>query len=74
MKNFGVYWLDKNYQRRGESEAKNEILVVDYSHGCFKHRVTSISPDAAINTVEAVRKGDINGFITLLKRDGFREI
>ena len=74
MRNFGVYWMDKNWQKRGDSEAKNETLVVDYSHGYFKHRVTSISPDDAINAVEVVRKGDIEGFITLLKRDGFREI
>ena len=47
LQNFGFYWLDKNYQRRGESEAKNEILVVDSTHNCFKHRVTSISPNKA---------------------------
>lgn len=74
LQNFGFYWLDKNYRRRGESEAKNEILVVDSSHNCFKHRVTSISPDDAKNTVEVVRKSDINNFITYLKKQGYREI
>ena len=74
LQNFGFYWLDKNYQRRGESEAKNEILVVDSTHNCFKHRVTSISPNDAKNTVEVVRKSDIKNFITYLKKQGYREI
>ena len=74
LQNFGFYWLDKNYQRRGESEAKNETLVVDSTHNCFKHRVTSISPNDAKNTVEVVRKSDIKNFITYLKKQGYREI
>ena len=74
LQNFGFYWLDKNWQRRGDSEAKNEILVVDSTHNCFKHRVTSISPNDAKNTVEVVRKSDIKNFITYLKKQGYREI
>lgn len=74
MDNFGLYWLDKNYRRRGDGEAKNETLVIDTSHRCFKHRVTYIIPNDAKGAVEVVRKSDIKDFMTFLKEQGFREI
>ena len=71
--NFGFYWLDKNWQKRGDAP-KHELLIVEPSRNCFMHQVTDIIPTNWMGAVEVVRKSDIKDFMTFLKGRDFREV
>lgn len=68
-----LYWLDKNWQKNGKSEARNVHLYVDMQSRVFGYSV-NFGCNHGATSVEVVRKSDIDAYAKTLERMGFKKM
>ena len=67
-----LYCKDKNWKQRGEG--KNVHLIVYYNLKKFRYIINTKAEGMISNSVQVLRKGDIEEYVKDLEAEGFSRI
>ena len=69
---FSLHWLDKNW--RGRGYANHRHLIIDTDNRVYRFCVNYVMPNFnRPDTIEVVRKSDIDDYVKHLQAMGFSE-
>ena len=67
-----LYYNENNWKQRGEG--KNIHLIIYYNLKKFRYLINTRDEGMISNSVQVLRKGDIEGYVKDLEAEGFSRI
>ena len=67
-----LYYKENNWKQRGEG--KNIHLIIYYNLKKFRYLINTKAEGMILNSVQVLRKGDIEGYVEDLEAEGFSRI
>ena len=67
-----LYYNDNKWKQRGEG--KNIHLIIDYKIKKFRYITNTKAEGMTSNSVQVLRKGDLEEYLKDLEAEGFRRI
>lgn len=64
-----LYWFDKNWKKRGEG--RNAHLIINYTTKTYKYFTSYILNGYNYNSIQVLRKGDLEEYMRKLDAEGF---